>query len=431
MFPLTRILAACLCLLPALLVAQPAPGAEWLPEVQVEVADHFTGSGALPELVFTCLIQGSDLQFRRTADSPAMPKADPEHGVGVPRYSALYEISLEIFQDERPVASRYGRWTAGAEAYRETNLKDDLRWHRFALELPPGEYTWWLEFQDLNTRRTRRIEGEITVDAPPAGWNLSRLWPTLEPDSTQRSPLDLVPLAPDGLDEQHDQFAVYYQVQADRPRTLELTSRIEDRRGKPRHEQTVERAYPAGLSHNQFRIPLDKLGSGQYRLVLSLGDSTTTLERSVDFSVGWRNAPRTEDDLATAIAQLRYIAARKELKQLEAARPPHNQTLFDRFWARYDPDPESPGNELKHEYYERVAISNASFSWARFPGWKSDRGRIYILYGEPGRRERFESTFDQPAMERWYYDASDRTFVFVDEFGFGEFRLVPDARSGY
>jgi GWxTD domain-containing protein len=145
--------------------------------------------------------------------------------------------------------------------------------------------------------------------------------------------------------------------------------------------------------------------------------------------VGWRNAPRNEDDLETAIAQLRYIAARKELKVLQGARPPHNQTLFDRFWERYDPDPASEGNELKSEYYERVAISNSSFSWARFPGWKSDRGRMYILYGEPSVRERFESTFDQPAMERWQYDEADRTFVFVDEFGFGEYRLVPDLQA--
>ncbi|MCB1046386.1 MAG: GWxTD domain-containing protein [Calditrichaeota bacterium] len=412
--------------------AQVGPGMpEWLPEVQVDIADHFTDGNSIPEVVFTCLIRSSDLQFRRTGDGPAMLKADRDRDGNTPVYSALYEISLEIFQDERPVVSRYGRWHAGAEAYRETNRRDDLRWHRFEMDLEPGEYHWWVEFQDLNTRRSRRLEGNFTVDSPPDGWNLSRLWRSVQADSTTASPLDLEPIGPDELDEEHNQFSVYYQVLTDRDRTLTLDSRVEDRRGKARHEKSVQRSYGSGVSHNQFRIPLDKLGAGEYRLVLSLSDSTHTLTRSVDFNVRWRNVPQTVDDLESAIAQLRYIAPRKELKLIQNARPPHNQTLFDRFWQRYDPDPESEENELKREYYERVGISNNSFSWARFPGWKSDRGRVYILYGEPSVRERFESTFDQPALERWVYHESDRSFVFVDEYGFGEFRLVPDAQLSH
>jgi hypothetical protein len=106
---------------------------------QVDVTDYFKPVHHLPMLVFTCLIQ----QLR-----PAVPPygRQPGRAQGRPRgrqrdrpvYSALYEISLEVFEDGKPVASRYGRWHAGAEGYRETNRKDDLRWHRFELDLEPG-----------------------------------------------------------------------------------------------------------------------------------------------------------------------------------------------------------------------------------------------------------------------------------------------------
>jgi len=62
------------------------------------------------------------------------------------------------------------------------------------------------------------------------------------------------------------------------------------------------------------------------------------------------------------------------------------ERFVEQFWARRDPNPEQPGNEFREEHYRRVQYANQHFP-AGIPGWKTDRGRIYIAYGPPDRIE--------------------------------------------
>ncbi len=63
--------------------------------------------------------------------------------------------------------------------------------------------------------------------------------------------------------------------------------------------------------------------------------------------------------------------------------------FIEAFWQRRDPTPDTEENEYKEEHYRRIAYANEHFA-AGIPGWKSDRGRIYIMYGAAGR-SRFPS----------------------------------------
>ncbi|MFN2416988.1 MAG: GWxTD domain-containing protein, partial [Pyrinomonadaceae bacterium] len=58
------------------------------------------------------------------------------------------------------------------------------------------------------------------------------------------------------------------------------------------------------------------------------------------------------------------------------------EQFIEAFWRRRDPDPDTELNEYLEEHYERVAYANQHFA-SGIPGWKSDRGRIYIMYGAP------------------------------------------------
>ena len=62
------------------------------------------------------------------------------------------------------------------------------------------------------------------------------------------------------------------------------------------------------------------------------------------------------------------------------------EQFIEMFWRRRDPDPDTDENEYREEYYERIAYANEHFS-SGIPGWKSDRGRIYIMYGKPDEKE--------------------------------------------
>ncbi len=86
--------------------------------------------------------------------------------------------------------------------------------------------------------------------------------------------------------------------------------------------------------------------------------------------------------------------------------------FIEAFWARRDPTPDTPENEFKEEHYRRIAYANEHFA-AGIPGWKTDRGRIYIMYGPPDEIESHPSggTYDRPMEEG---GGTTSTFPFED-----------------
>src|ERR1041384_140831 len=76
------------------------------------------------------------------------------------------------------------------------------------------------------------------------------------------------------------------------------------------------------------------------------------------------------------------------------------EQFIEQFWLRRDPTPDTVENEYKEEHYERIAYANERFASGQ-PGWMSDRGRIYILYGKPAEIESHAAggTYERPIQE--------------------------------
>lgn len=104
--------------------------------------------------------------------------------------------------------------------------------------------------------------------------------------------------------------------------------------------------------------------------------------------------------------------------------------FIENFWRRRDPIPETPENEFKLDYYRRIAIANKFFGHGGIQGWRTDRGRIYIILGPPNEIQRDMSPTDSygPAFhgsrEVWNYWGLNNPrlpynveFVFVDKLG--------------
>jgi len=104
--------------------------------------------------------------------------------------------------------------------------------------------------------------------------------------------------------------------------------------------------------------------------------------------------------------------------------------FIEAFWQRRDPTPDTEENEFKEEHYRRIAYSNEHFA-AGVPGWKTDRGRIYIVYGKPDEIDSHPSAKPQP-FEMWGYKNIDGQsamsfFRFTDNSGKGDYRLAPSS----
>ena len=130
---------------------------------------------------------------------------------------------------------------------------------------------------------------------------------------------------------------------------------------------------------------------------------------------------------------------RKAFKKL--ATDDEREHFIEEFWRRRDPDPDTDENEFKEEYYERIAYANENFA-SGIPGWKTDRGRIWIMYGKPDGRETHPmgGSYDRPSyegggntttypFETWFYRylpgvGSGIEIEFVDPTGSGEYRIA-------
>ena len=84
------------------------------------------------------------------------------------------------------------------------------------------------------------------------------------------------------------------------------------------------------------------------------------------------------------------------------------EKFIEQFWARRDPTPGTVQNEMKEEHYRRIAYANARFGKEKEPGWKTPRGRMYILKGPPDEIE------SHPAQgrENWLYRSPREIFEF-------------------
>ena len=94
------------------------------------------------------------------------------------------------------------------------------------------------------------------------------------------------------------------------------------------------------------------------------------------------------------------------------------------FWQRHNPNPSGKENTFKEEHYRRLAFSNQHFA-SGVPGWETDRGHIYIVYGPPDSITKHAAEMRRPAEEIWNYAHSQpAAFKFVDRCSCGDFELV-------
>lgn len=137
-----------------------------------------------------------------------------------------------------------------------------------------------------------------------------------------------------------------------------------------------------------------------------------------------------------------YIISESEREVFKSLRTPQEKDQFiEQFWYRRDPDLRTAVNEFKEEHYRRIAYANERFT-SGVPGWKTDRGKIYIIHGEPAEIEKHQGgeSYQRPshegggftvvyAFQIWRYRyieglGSDVEIEFVDPSGSGEFRLA-------
>jgi GWxTD domain-containing protein len=153
------------------------------------------------------------------------------------------------------------------------------------------------------------------------------------------------------------------------------------------------------------------------------------------------------------LEQISYIITPQEERIFREIPPEDRGKFIEDFWRRRDPNPETEVNEFRQAYYTRLAIADKAFK-AGIPGWKTDRGRIYVLLGPPtdvikktmgdtptefgeSRRQLSsnileEGTVNERPSEIWVYNQYPDYFsgplrlIFVATEGTRDYKLVSD-----
>jgi GWxTD domain-containing protein len=178
-----------------------------------------------------------------------------------------------------------------------------------------------------------------------------------------------------------------------------------------------------------LQVAHGNLPIGDYRLFVRARDTHSTEEdQSLATTnrivvVRWQGLPRSIKDMDLAIEQVRYIAKDNEFSLLKDAKnADEKQERFIEFWKKRDPNPNTPRNEKMEDYYARVEYANKHFSHY-IDGWRTDMGMIYIIFGAPNNVDRHPFEVDSKPYEIWAYYELNYSIVFVDETGFGDYRL--------
>ncbi|HLT47769.1 MAG TPA: GWxTD domain-containing protein [Rubricoccaceae bacterium] len=428
-------------LLIALLLAAGAAGlagsahaqAAYQPEFDLDVVGTRTDAG-VPQIDVYTAIPYSNLRFLSRPGG----------------FEARYTVSVEVHrlddegQRQGLVTTRSWEREVAVPTYEETQAHATIDRATQSLEVEPGRYAVEVQLEDAASRRSFVREAGVQVDAYTHGIALSDPLVLDRYDAGGR----LFPNVGGVVRTDQEAFTVYYEVYAQQAADLRVTyvateeGRYRERPsfrallGLSEREQTdlgtplvlsEPLSVRAGRNPATLRIETDRLRVGDYVLSIRIeaADGRLLAETNKPLSVRWMGLEGQISDIEEAISQLRYVARDSEIQAMRnAATPEEKVRLFQAFWDRRDPSPGTRRNERMEEYYYRVAYANEQYGRMRDAGWNTDRGEVFIRFGEPDMVERHPFNYGTKPYEIWYYNRHGRRFIFVDETGMGDYRLL-------
>ena len=200
---------------------------------------------------------------------------------------------------------------------------------------------------------------------------------------------------------------------------------------------------------NVYKFPTDT-----YTLILNLIDSVAnygvssskkffvynpsvlpvdTLEITTSPVLSTTFGSMSEEELDDLFTKSIYIASVPEQDKYEALTTVEAKREFMyTFWKARDENSSDERNQYFQEYLKRIAESNDRFTAAKKDGWKTDRGRVYLVYGPPTEIERYPNEIESKPYEIWRYESLEGgvVFVFGDITGYNDYQLLHSTKRG-
>lgn len=356
-------------------------------------------------------------------------------------FVASYEITAVVFDDDGAQVSSYERDRQVRVATEvQTRSRYDYRTSQVNLDLPPGKYNVRFGLTDKGTsgviNRVMKVELPEFKGSQPRLSSIEFAQTTAEKQSDSDGVFDkedraIVPSVSRVYSGTEDKRLLFYfdlYAGTDTSENVVLETALRhDSRGLV-FRDTVHLTLNEPVKHRLREVPIVDMVPGDYELTVVLfGRRMKKLDdRTEPFSIMWSEEALLKLDWKTALSQLSYIASSGELKDVKKAKSfEERKAAYEAFWEKRDPSVGTPDNEFKREFYRRVNVANRHFARMRREGWQSDRGRIFIIYGEPDQLDDEPYSPSYPPYQVWHYyrEGRYRRFVFVDKDQDGDYRL--------
>jgi GWxTD domain-containing protein len=330
--------------------------------------------------------------------------ADLWFGTDAARCTAELDLRIE--------ARTPAGFTPWAGHFRRSLEGDDQPAHRltFAPPLAAGIYELRIAVADLRGGGLWTRSLTVVLEEWTGGWQLASLLLT-EPGTTQPW---VGAVAPDGV----ARLGWQTQLHAPKARPLQVETVLFRRETdvaselalpfRAVHEQREVVAVRAGVQPLRRSLPIAGLEPGEYLLLVQLWEGDRRVaEQSRRLVLRWPGVGAVLAQVETALDQLAAVAASAVVARLRAAGGADAQrAALLAYWADQALDPADYPTEALENYYRRVAAADSLWAEADRPGWQTERGRAWLRFGSPARRER------QGRIERWHYPQLRLVLVF-------------------
>jgi len=313
--------------------------------------------------------------------------------------------------------------------FRETSRTDEsIIWQQF-LKLAPGRYSVALSIKDESSIRNASEEVQLEV-------------PRLSPDMFG-SPLPVYEAIPRSTADSlprllaRPRATVVFGQDSVLPLYLDAVGSAAPTRahlritgdGDTRLFDTDIELPARGDGHSTtYGVPVAKMGIGINTLLVSVPGRADTARARVLVSLG--------DDLPIAsfdemFAYLRYFTTADRLKTLRDATPAFRPEAWAAFLKATDPIPGTSENEGLRDYFARIRVANIRFRDDGPVGWQSDRGTAFVALGDPDNIVDTGMTDPNARVRQqiWEYRELRVQIVFIDQTGFGRWRLSTQGRA--
>ena len=375
------------------------------------------GPGDSTWVLFALSLPASALRFHRD-------------GAG---FAAGYSVSLRFQRDGVELKRSDRSAQVRVRSFEETGRTEESIIYQDHVALEPGRYVVDVAVRD--SIGTRGLLAEDTLDVPAYAAGGTALVPVHQavPRGHRGAPPRLIVNARRAAAFGGPAPLVYVESY-DSAAALDVLVRDEADATLLSLAVPMDRDSGADFASAVVTLPVDSLPLGVSTIEARGAASSAALALLVTISDQWMVANYDE-----VLDYLAYVASREEIETLRsAASAAERRAAWDAFWARRDPVPASPINEYREEFFERVRVAAEQFAESGRPGWRTDRGEVYIVLGAPdrvvtGQIERRDIAGALDAIE-WLYDRPRRgtiELLFLDRDGFGRYEMTRSSEVAF